>query len=46
MRAGLTHDTYLDAFKITKEKQNFRDTLLTEETMAKVNELKASVDEH
>lgn len=29
MRTGLTHDTFLDAFKIVKDKQNFKETLLT-----------------
>lgn len=40
MRAGLSHDTFLEAYRITKDKQNFRETFLTEETMAKIYEMK------
>jgi hypothetical protein len=36
MKAGLTHDTYLEAFLISKDKQNFKESFLTEEAMEKV----------
>ena len=44
MRAGLTHDTYIEAFKISKDKQNFRETILTDTMMDRINEVKASMD--
>jgi DNA replication licensing factor MCM7 len=41
MRTGmLTHDTYLEAFAISKDKQNFKESFLTEETLEKVSDLK------
>ena len=40
MRAGLIHDTYLEAFKITKDKQNFKESFLTEEALEKVTNYK------
>jgi DNA replication licensing factor MCM7 len=40
MRAGvLTHDTYLEAFMVSKDKQNYRESFLTEETLEKVQDL-------
>jgi len=37
MRAGiLTHDTFLEAFMISKDKENYRESFLTEETLEKM----------
>lgn len=37
MRTGmLTHDTYLEAFNVSKDKENYKDSFLTEETLDKV----------
>jgi DNA replication licensing factor MCM7 len=34
MRTGvLTHDTYLEAFSITKDKQNFKESFLNDEAL-------------
>jgi DNA replication licensing factor MCM7 len=41
MRAGLSHDTFLEAYRISKDKQNFRETFLTEDALNKIFELKA-----
>lgn len=41
MRAGLlTHDTYLEAFQISKDKQNYKDSFLTDDALEKVQDLK------
>lgn len=43
MRAGvLTHDTFLEAFMISKDKQNYRESFLTEDTISKMEDLKDS----
>lgn len=43
MRAGvLTHDTFLEAFMISKDKQNYRESFLTEDTLTKMDDLKDS----
>lgn len=39
-RAGLIHDTYIEAFKIVKDKQNFKSYILSEEMLNKVDEVK------
>ena len=39
-RNGLFQDTYIEAFQIEKEKKNFRETLLTEERMERVNDIR------
>ena len=44
-RAGLTHDTFIDAFRIKKEKQNFKETLLSDEMISRVQSLSQSMDE-
>lgn len=36
MRAGLTHDTHLEAFCISKDKQNFKESYLSDEALEKV----------
>ncbi len=41
MRTGmLTHDTYLEAFAVNKDKENYKDSFLTEETLEKVQDFK------
>jgi DNA replication licensing factor MCM7 len=41
MRAGaLTHDTFLEAYNISKDKQNFKESFLNEEVLEKVQGLK------
>jgi DNA replication licensing factor MCM7 len=40
MRAGLTQDTYLEAFQVTKDKQNFKESFLNAQALEKVQELK------
>jgi DNA replication licensing factor MCM7 len=43
MRAGvLTHDTFLEAFMISKDKQNYRESFLTEHTLGKMDDLRDS----
>jgi DNA replication licensing factor MCM7 len=44
MRAGLSHDTFVEAFRVTKDKTNFRETLLSEETIERVYDIKNSMD--
>ena len=44
MRAGLTHDTFIEAFKITKDKENFKDTLLSDDMMEKINNIKCTME--
>jgi DNA replication licensing factor MCM7 len=44
MRAGLAHDTYLDCFNITKDKQNFKESFFSEENLEKVSDIKNSCE--
>ena len=45
MRTGtLTHDTYLEAFQISKDKQNYKDSFLTDDALEKVENLKNMCD--
>ena len=44
MRAGLIHDTYLEAFRISRDKQNFKESFLTEEALEKVNNYKGGCE--
>ena len=45
MRSGtLTHDTYLEAFNIHKDKQNYKESFLTDATLEKVYDLKNVCD--
>ena len=44
MRAGLAHDTYLEAFSITKDKQNFKESFLSEENLEKVQDIKSTCE--
>jgi hypothetical protein len=39
-RSGLFQDTYVEAFEVTKQKENFRDTHLTEERMERINDIR------
>jgi DNA replicative helicase MCM subunit Mcm2 (Cdc46/Mcm family) len=41
-RDRLFHETFVDAFRIEKDKQNFREFMLSDEMMAKVDELQQS----
>ena len=40
-RNGLMHDTHIEAYKIEKDKQNFRELMLSDDMMGKVNEIKS-----
>jgi DNA replication licensing factor MCM7 len=45
MRSGtLTHDTYLEAFQVQKDKQNYKESFLTDATLEKVYDLKNMCD--
>lgn len=47
MRAGLSHDVFVEAYKITKDKQNFKDALKNCEALQKVMDIKnASENEY
>ena len=41
MRQGLNHTTHIEAYKIIKDKQNFKEYMLSDEMMGKV---KAVID--
>jgi len=43
-RSGLFQDTFVDAFQVSKEKKNFRETLLTEERMERVNDIRGTCE--
>ena len=43
-RSGLFQDTFIEAFEIQKEKQNFKETLLTEERMERVNDIRGTCE--
>jgi DNA replication licensing factor MCM7 len=44
MRAGLAHDTFLEAYNITKDKQNFKESFLSEENLEKVQDIRDSCE--
>lgn len=44
MAKGLVHDTHIEAYKITKDKQNFREYMLSESQMEKVMEVRNSAE--
>ena len=44
MRAGLSHDTYLEAYKITKDKLNFKENMLSDEMLERVKDIKNSCE--
>ena len=43
-RPGLYQDTYLEAFQILKDKQNFRETILSKERTDRVNDIRATCE--
>lgn len=43
-RSGLFQDTFLEAYKIEKEKKNFRETFLSEERMERVFDIKGTCE--
>ena len=43
--AGLTHDTHIEAYKIVKSKENYKELMLSEEMMAGVNEIKSQSED-
>ena len=42
---GLTHDTHIEAFKIVRDKENFKEHMLSDGMMDRVNELKNSMED-
>ena len=42
MRSQLIHDTHIEAYKIVKDKQNFKEFMLSSKMLDKVNEVKNS----
>lgn len=44
MRAGLAHDTYLECFEVSKDKQNFKESYLSPENLEKVSDIRASCE--
>jgi len=44
MRAGLAHDTFLEAFSISKDKQNFRESYLSEENLERVQDIRSTCE--
>lgn len=43
LRAGLAHDTHVEAYQIVKDKENFRDYMLSSKMMERVMEIKDSI---
>ena len=43
-RSGLFQDTFVEAFEIRKEKENFRETLLTSERMERINDIRQTCE--
>ena len=41
-RAGLYQDTFLDAFQIAKDKQNFKETYLSQEKLERISDIRAT----
>ena len=44
IKAGLSHDTYLEAYELVKDKQNFKESLLTHDTLNQVYELQKKME--
>ena len=42
MRSGLAHDTYLECYNITKDKQNFKESFLSDDNLERVDDIRAS----
>ena len=45
MAAGLTHDTHIEAYRIVKDKVNFREYMLSEKMMERVTDFRESADD-
>ena len=45
LKSGLMQKTYIEAFHIEKDKQNFREFMLSDEMMERVDDIKKSVSE-
>jgi DNA replicative helicase MCM subunit Mcm2 (Cdc46/Mcm family) len=43
-RPGLYQDTYLEAFEIVKDKQNFKETLLNDAMMERVMDIRSACE--
>ena len=44
MSAGLTHDTHIEAYKITKDRVNYKEFMLSEDMLAQVLDLKEKAE--
>lgn len=44
IKKGLTHDTHIEAFKIQKDKQNYKEYIFSDKMMEKVHEVKNSAE--
>jgi hypothetical protein len=40
-RSMLLHETHIEAYKIAKDKQNYKEYMLSDEMMDRVNEIKS-----
>ena len=43
-KTGLNHDVHIEAYKITKDKQNFKEYMLSEEMMSKVRGIQSACE--
>lgn len=44
MKAGLMQDTHIEAYKITKDKQNFKEYMLSDEMLERVKDMKENAE--
>ena len=44
MRAGLAHDTFLECFNVSKDKQNFKESFLSADNLERVQDIRASCE--
>jgi hypothetical protein len=44
MRAGLAHDTHIEVYKITKDKLNFKEYMMSQEMLKQVMEVKDNAE--
>lgn len=44
MRAGLVHDTFIEAYKITKDKQNYRDSFINDDTISRMQDVRGQCE--
>lgn len=42
--SGLNHETFIECYKITKDKQNFKETILTDEMVERIFDIKNSCE--